>query len=1213
MYLRPPVATGGTEPRSYSRVARTRFRAGRSYAAVLSILLLAASFAEAATITAKGGTGFLNRKQSWIGNRQPTSADIALWDSTSAATNAGLGSNASWLGIQIINPAGAVTFTAGNTLTLGSSGIDMSAATVDFTMNCGVALGVAQTWSVASSRTLTVGGVLSGSGALTKSGAGTVTLTGVNTFTGGVTINGGTVSVATTAALGSGSSAVTINPSGILQATGSFTTSRAAVLGGTGGASSGGTFDITGTNTMTRTGVISGTGSLIKTGTGTLSLSAANTFGGHTYVNGGTLSISNEQALGAQPTLGSSANAVHLANGTTLHSAISSTGNNRQIELVSGTATLDVGSSYTQQRNGLIYGAGGLVKAGAGTQILTNANTYTGGTLISAGTLQVNNTTGSGTGTASVTVHSGGTLSGLPTATGFSTAGRISGNVIVNSGGIVTARSGTTFTFGGLTLNASSIVNLQLGAPTTTALINITANNSFSIAGTSTINLSNVGGVTAGTYRLFDYSGNLTTFNNLALGSTPGGGFTYSLSHNQTGTSVDLLVSLSDQQWRSDISSNWSTAANWTSNAAPSGEGSQANFFGAIKQARTVTVDAAFTVGTMTFDSLHSYTIAGSNALTLNNGGTALITVMSGAHTISAPVTLANHLQISTNSGTSLTLSGALTGSASGWTLNSDGSGSVTFSGGTANTFTGLTTVAAGNLNLSKTAGVNAIGSGGLQVNAGASATLLASNQIADTGSVLVNGTLALGSSSETFAALNGLGAVTASAGSTLTIGASNNLDSQFDGTISGGGRLTKAGAGTLTLNGNNSYTGGTTINAGTVAITSGTSLGAVSGAATIGNATLQVASDVTSARNFVLASSGSKINPDAGATYTMSGTLSGTGTLNKSGDGILVLTGANTYTGGTIVNAGTVVVNSGSSLGNSSAAVQLNAGTLQVASGFTTTRNIALGSADSTVAVDAGQTYTVGSVVSGNGALNKAGAGTITLTGANTFTGATNIDGGVLIAAASSGTALGTTTGISVNNGGTLLLGASNQVNNSAAVTLAGGTISKGNFSEGSTSAAGFGALTLEANSVLDFGTGTVGTLTFASLAHDDTFRLIVNNWSGTAATLGSASTDRLIFASDQTANLSYFTFSGYGDGATQFRIGNTSFYEVVPMTPVPEPSTYAAAALTLLAILWQQRKRVQKLVRGARGWRAAAAKRRCRTPELQRPTCLVPAQRPG
>ncbi len=1556
--------------------------------------------------------------------------------------------------------------------------------------------------------TLTVGGAISGAGALVKAGDGTLVLTNTgNSYSGGTIINGGVLSSSDPAALGLATSSMTINPTGVLQATGSYTTSRAVSLGGSGGANSGGTLDITSGAAVTRSGVISGTGSLTKIGSGTLTLSGVNTYTGETFINSGRVNITNNQALGQQPTPGSSLYAVHLANGVTLGYSFSNSANSRQVELAGGAATVDVAGGFSQQQNGLVYGAGGLIKTGAGTQLLTNANTYSGGTTINGGVLQVNNSTGSGTGSGAVTVNSGGTLSGLPTAAGFAAPGTISGSVAVNSGGTVVAQSGGTFTFGGLALNAGALTTFHLGAPTDTPAISISSVNGLSLSGPSTVSIINLGGLGAGSYRLFDYSGTaLSSIANLQLGSTPGGGFSYSLSNNTTDSSIDLLVSTSDQQWAHDASGNWSLATNWTNGVTPNAVGAQANFFGAINNAQTVTVDGAYTVGTMTFDSAHSYTIAASGVagqgLTLNNSGTATISVLQGSHTISAPLTLANNLQISAKSGTALDLSGVLSGGATAWSILSDGSGSVTLSGSAANTYSGLLTVSAGTLNLNKNSGVDAVGTGGLQVDAGATTNLLASQQIADAASLTVNGTLALVGGSETVGALSGIGNVSLGEGRVLTIGASNNLDSQFDGVISGAGTisktgagtlaltaantfggagqtvtltsgslqvsadqnlghagnsltfnggtalfsagfdsarsvvlassgtfntnnnsatlsgvisgagaLTKAGAGTLTLSGNNtysggtqitggsssaisissaanvgsgavtisggsmltgtssltlsngivlgatggstqsdgslvsgivnvaagstltvsgtgiseltsgggrlektgdgtlyvntansysggtflhggtlvfanslalgpqpldsptqnaltisngahlvlalggafkrnvyignggaafgaldantvafrngvisnvaaqsggvtstsgtngfggantfsgnvvvssgsaismsrdvnlgaaaneiflnnnstlkiedgvnivtnsavqatfstsrginlvggqatievsntnnagnplpsalaahtntltadglvagsgglvksgagtlilgnsgnsysggttinagtlsvgdnaalggasgaltinptgtfqttgtfttsrtvtlggtggassggtfdvtstnavtrtgtidgtgsltktgtgtlsllgsnSYTGGTYIDAGTVAINSSSSLGSVSGAATIGNATLQVVNDITSSRNISLANANSTMNVNAGASYSLSGTLSGSGVLNKAGDGVLALTGTNTYTGGSTINGGTVVVNSGASLGNGGA-LTLNAATLNVATGYTTSRNMTLGNAASTIDVDSGQAYTASGVLSGSGALNKHGSGTLMLTTANTFTGATTVNAGTLTAASNSGSALGTTSAVVVNSGGTLLLGASNQVNNAAPVTLGGGTIAKDNFSEGSASAAGLGALTLTANSILNFGTGTVGVLSFAGFTpgvDSELFRLTVDNWTGQANTVGTASSDRLIFNSDQTSNLSSFSFTGYADGATQFNLGG-GYYEIAPMTPVPEPSTYAAAALAA-AVIGQhllRRRRRQRLARSA------------------------------
>ena len=1552
--------------------------------------------------------------------------------------------------------------------------------------------------------TLTLSGLLTGEGSLVKAGDGMLVLTNIgNNYTGGTTINAGTLSIADASAIGGAANPLTINAGGIFQSTASFTTSRVITLGGSGGSSSGGTIDVTGANLRTHTGVIDGTGSLIKTGTGVLSLSGTNTYSGGTYVFGGTVSVTSGQSLGLQPSLGSGLYAVHLGNGTTLQTAVNSVGGNRQLELMGGTATLDIGAGFTQQRNALVYGAGGLVKAGAGVGILAAANTYSGGTVINAGIFQVNNTSGSATGTGSVTVNNSGTLSALPTANGFANAGSVSGAVTVNGGGSLLARSNYTFNLGGLTLNTSAISDFQLGAATNLPVINITGTNAFSLAGLSTVNIGNpIGGLTIGTYRLFDYSGTaLTSITNLQLGSTPGLGYTYSLSNNTTDTSVDLLVSTSNVQWANDINGNWNVTSNWTNAVVPNAVGAQANFFGAIKSARTVTVDGAFTIGTMTFSNANTYTIASNNVvgsgLTLSNGGTASISVLNGSHIISAPITLANNLEITAATNTSLTASGTIGESFSARTTVINGGGTVTFAGAAANTYTGLTTVGSGSLNLAKTSGVNAIGIGGLRVDAGSTASLQASNQIADVSSVNINGTLSLGTNSETIGALNGGGSVILGAGSLLTVGASNNLNSQYNGVISGAGTIakngsgtwiingantfggagttvginggnlqintdaslgnsnnsltfnngtlvlsggltnnrgiilagngtmntnnisaslsgvvsgagsfTKAGAGNLTLSGTNTYAGGTNINGGSLSVasdanlgqasgtvtfnngaalitsadisfnrgvtlgTSGgtfnvagvfdvaagttftqntgsvisgnrlmkdgagtldlrgsntysggtylhngtlvinsstsfgqipnagdpflaaltidngatlragislvaypgrglyignggavletglgityfrngpmenvagqsggltktglgtqglggtnafvgnvnvnsgvlsvsrdanlgaaanqvflgagstlriedginnygatpqsavfatfatnrqinlvagsatievknfadtnpsfdgsaparpasheneftvggtisgagaliksgdgtlviansansysggttinggilsvaeggalggsgnlltinptatfratgsfisaravllgglggassggtfdvtaannetrtgtidgngsltktgtgtlslfgvntytgssylnsgitavnsiSSLGNTSGSATIGNATLQVVSDITSTRNFTINHLNSTLQIDSGATYSLSGVLSGSGALNKTGEGVLLLSNANTYTGGTNINGGTVVVNGPNSFGIGGP-LTINAGTLLVAMGYTTTRNITLGNIASTIEVNPSQTYTVSGVVSGSGVLTKTGTGNLTLTNTNTFVGDTVVNDGTLVAASTNvGGSLATTATVTVNDAGTLLLGADNEINDVASITLNAGTIAKGNFSEGTAATVGMGALTLvAAGSNLDFGTGTVGVLSFSSFISNAEI-LVIDGWTGNVNTMGTSSTDRLIFNSSQSANLNNFAFSGFSNAA-QFSLGN-GFYEITPLTAVPEPSTYAAGALSLLAVAFHQRRKLRRGLVAAR-----------------------------
>jgi autotransporter-associated beta strand protein len=133
-------------------------------------------------------------------------------------------------------------------------------------------------------------------------------------------------------------------------------------------------------------------------------------------------------------------------------------------------------------------------------------------------------------------------------------------------------------------------------------------------------------------------------------------------------------------------------------------------------------------------------------------------------------------------------------------------------------------------------------------------------------------------------------------------------------GSISGNGAVVMNGPGSVLFNVGNSYTGGTTINGGTLQVNSITTLGDLSGAVAINAGTLQATNTFATMRTFTLGSASSAVAVDAAQTLTLDGSLSGPGKLNKTGAGRLVLnSGASTaYTGGTDVVAGVLELHAG-------------------------------------------------------------------------------------------------------------------------------------------------------------------------------------------------------------------------------------------------------------------------------------------------------------
>jgi autotransporter-associated beta strand protein len=224
----------------------------------------------------------------------------------------------------------------------------------------------------------------------------------------------------------------------------------------------------------------------------------------------------------------------------------------------------------------------------------------------------------------------------------------------------------------------------------------------------------------------------------------------------------------------------------------------------------------------------------------------------------------------------------------------------------------------------------------------------------------------------------------------TISSAIADQTGSGGTGGNAGGWSLVKNGAGTLTLAAVNTYSGGTTLNGGIVAITAGNNLGLAGTGVTFNGGTLRTTGSFSVSRPMTLTGSGAL--DVASGTLTYSAVMAGGGVLTKTGAGTLILSGANTFTNSTVVSAGTLQVGSGASG--------------QIVGDLVN---------NSAVVFNRSTAYAYAGAISGTGTLTKSGSGTVTLSGASSYSGGTTVGGGTLMVTSTSSIGTGP---VGVGNG---------------------------------------------------------------------------------------------------------------------------------------------------------------------------------------------------
>lgn len=681
-----------------------------------------------------------------------------------------------------------------------------------------------------------------------------------------------------------------------------------------------------------------------------------------------------------------------------------------------GTGNVTITNANTSQNNGYSINAGTLTVGGAG--LLGGPSGVFGGTLSIGGTLSYQST-------ASQTIASAisgiGALTqgaGILTLTGNNTR---TGTTTVTGGTLILGDSGQTSS-SGLTINGASAKFVQTSSVASTMPITVTQGTLDGTGSVGTVTVGNGSGASVrhgngGTGALtigalsFNGAGNLN-FTEDGNPATPGVIVTGALA--TTPASGLVTVNAAQSSWASGTSFDLLTFGSFAGAAGNFTKGTisglsvrqnAALVLGANKLSLQITGDnpawsgldsGNWVVGTtgaagnwklITAGTKTDY-VAGDTVLFDDSVTTGTTAVSISAANVSPALVTFNNIN------KPYTISGAF-GIAAGGVIKT-GTGNVTFS--TANAYNGGTTVSAGTLALS---GAGTLG--------------------APTGTLTVNGSgiVDLGTTSRNVGAitLSDTGAITNGTITPTSVSGASTGAAMISASIAGSGSVLQAGSGSLTLSGANTYTGGTTATSGTLVLSGAGTLGATTGALNLNGATLDLGATSQTVGTVTKSGSGTISNgtlafsvlndTHTSGTGTISAKLTGSGALNLTGaGGTLVLTGANDYTGPTLIKSGTILRLGDA--GTTGSLSPLSDITVENGGRFSTNRTDTI-----TQGTDFG--LLTGGV---QGGVILSGTGTTVFNLANTFTAGGSMSAGMVVAASSGALGSGANGGFSITGG---------------------------------------------------------------------------------------------------------------------------------------------------------------------------------------------------